>query len=72
MYAAYFGVPVCRPCISSFALFHFGLSFFLFTKKKRPILVFQYEDPASPPPGVGLVGSQVIALMGWVLNNEKV
>ena len=32
----------------------------------RPILVFRYDDPETPPPGVGAVGSQLIALYGWL------
>ena len=41
-----------------------------YSSASRPILVFRYDEPALPAPGVGLMGSQFVAFMGWVLNNE--
>eukprot|EP00040_Diaphanoeca_grandis_P019196 m.101195 g.101195 ORF g.101195 m.101195 type:complete len:266 (+) comp27313_c0_seq1:50-847(+) len=32
----------------------------------RPILVYRYDNPDTPPPGIGAVGSQMIALYGWL------
>lgn len=37
------------------------------TDTSRPIMVFRYDAPTLPAPGVGVVGSQLMAFMGTLM-----
>eukprot|EP00961_Rhodomonas_salina_P024560 330900-Rhodomonas_salina.2 len=35
------------------------------SQKDRPVIVYRYDDPATPAPGTNFIGTQALAWYGW-------